>query len=286
MKTPPFAYARATELDEALEMLDDAGEDAKLLAGGQSLVPLLAYRLARPTHLVDIGRIEGLDGLRESADGLTVGALVTHAELESQVGLPSRWQALTEAAALIGHYPIRVRGTIGGSLAHADPAAELPVVAMALGADLLVRSVDGDREIAVEDFLYGPFMTVLEPNEMVVGVRFRPADAARRSAFDEFSTRHGDFASAATAVAGTFEDGVVRDVRIALGAVGPVPVRVHAAESALEGSELSTPDIAAAARLAMEACNPAGDARASGEFRRELVEVLVGRALRRLREMS
>jgi CO/xanthine dehydrogenase FAD-binding subunit len=157
---------------------------------------------------------------------------------------------------------------------------------MALGADLLVRSVDGDREVAVEDFLYGPFMTVLEPNEMVVGVRFRPADAARRSVFDEFSTRHGDFAFAMTAVAGTFRDGVVRDVRIALGAVGPVPVRVRAAESALEGSDLSTADIAAAARLAMEGCDPAGDARASGEFRRELIEVLVDRALRRLREMS
>lgn len=286
MKTPPFAYARASELDEALEMLDDAGEDAKLLAGGQSLLPLLAYRLARPTHLVDIGRIAGLDGLRETAGGLIVDALVTHANLESQIGLPARWRALTEAAALIGHYPIRVRGTIGGSLAHADPAAELSVVATALGADLLVRSIGSSREIAVEDFFYGPYMTVLEPNEMVVGVRFRPADVARRSAFDEFSTRHGDFAFASTAVAATFEDGVARDVRIALGAVGPVPVRAVAAETALEGSSMSGPEIDAAAQLAMNNCEPAGDARASGEFRRELIEVLVARSLRRLKEME
>ncbi|MFI6833626.1 FAD binding domain-containing protein [Kribbella sp. NPDC050241] len=287
MKPPPFAYARPAELDEALELLDDAGEDAKLIAGGQSLMPLLAYRLARPSHLVDIGRIEGLDTVEQVNGGLAVGALVRHAQLERRVDLPAPWHALTEAAGLIGHYPIRVQGTFGGSMAHADPAAELPVVATALGADFVVRSRSGNRTIPVEEFFAGPFMTVVEPDEVLVRVDFRPAPAGRRSVFEEFSIRHGDFATAAVAVALVLdEDGCARDVRIALGAVGPLPARAAEAEAALEGSPLRDSDLAAAGRLAAETCEPYGEARNSADFRHELVDVLVRRALRRVKETA
>ena len=285
MKPPPFAYARATALDEALELLEDAGEEAKLLAGGQSLIPLLAFRLARPTHVIDIARLPGLDAVDVVDGGLHIGTLVTHAHLERSVHLPPPWRALTECAGLIGHYPIRIRGTVGGSMAHADPAAELPVVATALGADFVVRSRAGSRRIPVAEFFSGPFTTALEDGEMIVRIEFAPAPAGRRSAFEEFATRNGDFAFAAAAVALTLDgEGRAHDVRIALGGVGPTPIRARQAEAALEGSALGRADITAAARLSSEACSPAADARASADFRRELVQVLVERALRRLEE--
>lgn len=284
MKPPPFAYARASELEEALELLAEAGEDAKLLAGGQSLVPLLGVRLSRPTHLVDITRLPGLDVVSFTEDGgLAVGALVTHAQLERMFDIGPAWRVLAEGAGLIGHYPIRVRGTAGGSFAHADPSAELPVVATALGADFVVRSSSGSRRIPVEQFFTGPFTTALEVDEMIVRVEFAPAPVARRSAFEEFSTRHGDFASASVAVALIQDEaGHVHDAKIAVGAVGPTPLRALEAEAALHGSSLGETDIHTAGRLARDVCSSGGDGRADGEFRRDLVEALITRALRRL----
>lgn len=284
MKPPPFAYARPAALDEALELLAEAGEDAKLLAGGQSLLPLLGLRLARPTHLVDITRLPGLDAVEEGPDGgLAVGALVTHAQLERAAGIGPPWKALTESAALIGHYPIRVRGTAGGSFAHADPSAELPVVATALDAEIIVRSSTASRRIPVGEFFAGPFTTSLDYDEMVVRIEFPAPPVGRRSGFGEFATRHGDFATASVAVALTPDaEGRLHDVRIAVGAVGPMPLRAHQAENALEGRAPRWPDIVDACRLVAEVCNSDGDGQADLRFRRELVQVLVEQVLRRL----
>lgn len=284
MKPPPFAYARPTELDEALQLLADAGEDAKLLAGGQSLLPLLGLRLARPTHLVDVTRLPGLGTIAATDDGgLALGALVTHAQLERAVGVGRPWRALIESAGQIGHYPIRVRGTAGGSFAHADPSSELPVVATALDAEIVVRSAATSRRIPAGELFTGPFTTSLEDDEMIVRIEFPAAPAERRSAFAEFATRHGDFATASAAVALTPDGaGRVHDVRIAVGAVGPTPLRAPEAESALEGTSPRWADVTAAARLAAEVCSPGGAGQGDVRFRRELVQVLVERVLRRL----
>lgn len=285
MKPPPFAYARAESLDHALTLLDEAGEDAKVLAGGQSLVPLLAYRLARPTHLIDIGRLPGLDTMRSDDTGLVVGGLVRHHELERSAGLSGPWRVLREAAGLIGHHPIRIRGTFAGSVAHADPAAELPVAATALDASFTVRSTGGDRVIPAAEFFVGPFMTVLEPAEIVVDGRFPAPPAGMRSAFAEFSPRAGDFAFVSVAVAVALDDGDrVRHARIVLGCVGALPLRASEAEDELMGSALTEQVIDDAARAAAAGCDPVDGPHASATFRRELVAVLVGRTLRRLRE--
>ena len=295
MKPPPFAYARATGVPEALALLRDAGEDAKILAGGQSLVPLMAYRLARPSHLVDIGRITTHRYVRGDGGGLRVGALVRHLELERATGLTGPWQALREAAGRIGHHPVRVRGTCGGSLAHADPSAELPVVAAALDASVTLQSADGTRTVPAAEFFLAPFITALEPDEMLVEVAFPAPPPGLRSVFEEFQVHSGDFALASAAVAVALDgDGVATHVRVALGSVGPVPVRAKEAEEALTGGRLTDRAAAEAARLAASAAGAAaGSSAASGEvpgggadFRRELVRTLVTRALDRLKEKS
>lgn len=285
MKPAPFAYAAAGTLDEAVELLTDAGEEAKLLAGGQSLLPLLAFRLARPSHIIDIGAVEGLDSIDEHPGGLRVGALVRHATLE-QADLGGRWNALREAASLIGHLPIRVRGTFGGSLAHADPAGELGVVVAALDAAIVLKSTRGLRTVPAGEFFLAPLTTAAAADEMVVEARFPAPGVGFRSAFEEFSPRAGDFAYASVAAGCRLEhDRSAHDVRIALGSVGPTPVRARQAEQALSGSTLNDAAIAECARLAAGACDPAaGDWHADGTYRRALVAHLVQRALQRLRE--
>lgn len=283
MKPPPFAYARPETLDEALDMIIEAGDEAKFIAGGQSLLPLLSYRLARPTHLVDIGRLAGLDRIDRTSGGLALGGLVRHARLEGSAELAGPWRAIREAAAQIGHLPIRERGTIGGSIAHADPSAELPVVASALDAAFVLRSAAGTRTVPAAGFFTGPFMTVIEPTEVLVRIDFPAPPPGLRSAFEEFTARSGDFALASAAVAvATGEDGVVRQVRIVLGSVGPTPVRALDAEASLDGAALNPGAAALAARVAAAEIHPGEDAFAGPEFRRELVETLVMRALTRL----
>ncbi|MFI0407467.1 FAD binding domain-containing protein [Actinomadura sp. 3N508] len=283
MKPPPFAYARAATLDEALTLVTEAGDEAKLLAGGQSLLPLLSYRLARPTHLVDIGRLPGLDGIDRSGGGLAIGGLARHTAVERSAELAGPWRAIREAASLIGHLPIRERGTFGGSLAHADPSAELPVVAVALDAEFVLRSAAGTRNVPAAEFFTGPFMTVIDPAEVLVRAEFPVPPPGLRSAFEEFTARSGDFALVSAAVAlAPGEDGTARHVRIALGSVGPVPVRAREAEAALDGAALTPDAAAAAARIAATEADPGEDAFAGAAFRRDLVAVLVERALTRL----
>ena len=276
MKPPPFAYTRAESAEQAVSLLAEAGEDAKVIAGGQSLVPLLNFRLARPSVLVDVNPLSELDYIRVggNGDGLAVGALCRHLSLERNGELGGPWKAVAEAVPLIGHYPIRVRGTVGGSIAHADPAAELPVIALAYDGDLEVLGPHGRRTIPAGEFFRGPFMTALAPDELLVEVRLAAPPSSARSAFEEFSERAGDFALAS--VCTVLGDGWAR---IALGGVGPTPLRAIAAEEAL----LAGAEPAEVGALAARDCDPGGDFHASAEFRKELVAELTRRALERLR---
>jgi CO/xanthine dehydrogenase FAD-binding subunit len=283
VKAPPFAYARAESLDDALALLAEAGDDAKLLAGGQSLVPLLVYRIARPSHLVDIDGVETMGDHVRTAEGLRLGALVRHERLAREAGEGAE-RVLAEAAGYVGHLPIRMRGTLGGSLAHADPAAELALALLALDAIVHVRSVSRSRDIPLEQLLLGPYTTSLEPGEAIVGVTI-PAEAReRRGAFAEFAVRSGDFALAAAAVVLTWDGARATNARVALGAVDATPIRVTAAESLLEGAELSDEAIAAAAAVAAAECDPASDPTTSATYRRTLVARLVRDVLVRVRE--
>lgn len=279
MKLPPFAYARAQTVVEALELLREAGSDAKLLAGGQSLVPLLAYRLFRPSHIVDIDAVAGLDDIAEQDGELEIGALVRHARLE-RARLNGAHVLIALAARRIGHVPIRTRGTLGGSLAHCDPAAELLVAALALDARVVVRSARGQREIATDRFLLGPFTTALETDEMIVALRIPPAAPRSYAGFREFSLRSGDFALASVGIAVAYEEDLtVSRARIVVGGVEPVPRLVDEAEEILVGAHLHADAIVAVARLAAASCEPVADSNVDVVTRRELVAALVREAL-------
>ena len=286
MKLPPFAYARAGSVDEALELLAEGGGEAKLLAGGQSLVPVLAYRLVRPTHLVDVDGLEGLDGIAELDGELEIGALVRHVQLE-RASLSGAHRLLALAASQIGHAPIRTRGTLGGSIAHADPAAELPVAALALDARVVARSLEGEREIPAAAFVLGPFTTALEPGEMIVAVRF-PAPAERSYAgFREFALRSGDFALASAGVVVEFDGGgVVSRARIVVGAVEPAPRALDEAARPLVGGRLDDGAVADAARLAAASCDPLDDRNVDSAARRDLVAAVVRDALLDIRAQA
>lgn len=285
MKPPRFGYTRAGSPEEAVALLSGAGEDAKLLAGGQSLVPLLNFRLARPSVLIDVNPLAELDFLRvgENGAGLVVGALCRQSALERSTELTGPWQAVTEAVPMIGHYPTRARGTVGGSIAHADPSAELPVLCLAFDAEIDALGPQGRRTIAASDFFRGPFSTALTPDEMLVEVRFPGPPAGARTVFEEFSERAGDFALASVCVGILVEDGLCTWARVALGGVAPTPLRATAAEQALAGSDLGDGAVAEAAGLAAGACDPRSDFHGTGEFRKELVQELTFRALARTR---
>ena len=288
LKPPPFAYASAATLDDALELLAEAGPDARPIAGGQSLMPLLAYRLARPSHLVDLGRLPDLDTIEEHPDGsLAIGALVRHQALE-RTRYSGTWAMLREAAAQVGHPPIRARGTLGGSLAHADPAAELPVAMLALDATIVTRSAHGERVIGAPAFFSGPFTTALEPGELVTGVRVPARPPRSAGAFAEFAVRAGDFALAAVAAAvGVDEAGSPTSVRVALGSVAPTPVRASGAENLILEHGLTSAAIREAATRAASEIDPLPDPTVDAITRRELVHVLVHDTLTRVaRELA
>jgi carbon-monoxide dehydrogenase medium subunit/6-hydroxypseudooxynicotine dehydrogenase subunit alpha len=283
VKPPPFEYARAGSLEEAVDLLAEWGDEAKVLAGGQSLMPLLNFRLARPSYLVDVNPLDDLASFSRDDGALSIGALCRQATVEERrEELTGPWGALGDAVPLIGHYPIRTRGTVGGSVAHADPAAELPVVCAAFEAELAASSRAGTRSIAASAFFEGPLMTTLRPDEVLVSVRLPAPPAGAVTGFEEFSERAGDFALASVCAGVGRENGRCSWARIALGGVGPVPLRAPDAERALLGSDLDDEAIAEAARLAAAGCEPSGDFHASSVFRRELVAELTSRLLQRL----
>ena len=279
MKPASFAYHRAASVGEALELLAREGEDAKVIAGGQSLVPLMAFRLARPSALIDIARISDLRYVRRDGDVLRIGALATHRDVETNAepGVLDGYAVLPRAARFIGHYPIRTRGTFGGSIAHADPTSEWCMLAMLLDAMVVVTSAQGSRIVAASDFFLGVFTTALGADELVTEVRF--TTPAPRSAIREFARRQGDFAIVAASASVELDDGVVRSARIALAGVGDAPVRAAEAEALLAGASPTEATFAEAGRAAAAGLRPPSDIHGSSDYRKQLASVLVERAL-------
>jgi carbon-monoxide dehydrogenase medium subunit len=279
VKPASFEYHRVASVEEATQLLETLGEDAKIIAGGQSLVPMMNFRLARPTALVDIARIPGLDYLKVDDGGLRIGALTTHQTVErvDDPAVLSQYSVLVRAARWIGHPPIRTRGTFGGSLAHADPAAEWCILALLLDADIVVTGPSRTRTIPAADFFVGFLQSALAPTEVIVETRFPPA--APHASFHELARRQGDFALVAAGAMVTLEGGVCRSARIALGGVGATPTRAAEAEAGMEGAPMEARVVAEAARTAAESLDPVSDIHASSNHRRRLAEVLVRRAL-------
>lgn len=280
MKLPPFAYRRVDTPHAAVEQLAQFGDDAKVLAGGQSLIPMLALRLARPAVLVDVSRVASLRFVRRDGDVLRIGALARHRDLldASIAGDDDGYGAVGRVVPLVGHEPIRTRGTFGGSLAHADPAAEWPLLAVLLDAELVLLGPAGRRMVPAAAFLKGYFSTALEPDELLVEARFpRPW---RGTAVQEHTRRHGDFAVVSAAAAVDVDaDGRCIAARAALGAVADVPLRIADAERVLVGSRLEDEALGEAAAIAGGAIDPSSDVHASGAHRRRLAAVLLRRAL-------
>ncbi|MEA3020306.1 MAG: aerobic carbon-monoxide dehydrogenase medium subunit [Actinomycetota bacterium] len=270
MKPPPFLYLAPTSLDEAIAALAEHGEDAKVLAGGQSLIPLLSLRLARPTALIDLNGVAELSSI--AMNGSTaIGAMTRHRAIERSAEVAGRVPLLSAAVPYIGHAAIRSRGTIGGSLSHADPAAELPAVALALDATFEVRSTRGSRTITAADFFAGYFTTSLEPDEVLVQVTFPNAAPGTGVSVQEMARRHGDFAMVAVA-ASVAPDG---DTRIALINMADRPVRATEAEAAAKAGAPMEEIVA----LATRGLEPVSDLHASAAYRRHVAGVLVRRAL-------
>jgi carbon-monoxide dehydrogenase medium subunit len=281
MKLPPFDYAAPANVDEALDLLAEHGDEASVLAGGQSLIPLLALRLARPSVVVDINGLGELDGISTSNGSVTVGALTREHVAEDSETLAEKVPLLVAALPYIGHEAIRSRGTIGGSLAHADPAAELPAVALALDAEFVVRSRSGERTVAAADWFEGYLTTARRPEELLVEVRFPAAAPGTATAFEEVARRHGDFAIVAVAASLTVADGAIADARVALAGAADVPVRAGDAEKVLVGQKPSEELFDAAARQAADALDPPADLHGSSAYRKKVATALVRRALRK-----
>ncbi|MFL6199083.1 MAG: FAD binding domain-containing protein [Thermoanaerobaculia bacterium] len=285
MKPAPFEYLAPDSLDAALDLLARSGGEAKLLAGGQSLIPVMNFRLAQPTLLVDLNRLRGLDYLREDAGGLRIGAMTRQRRLERDPLVARLAPLLSEAVPFIAHPQIRNRGTVGGSLAHADPAAELPAVAVALDARFRLQRAGGERWVEARDFFAGLFTTVLEPDEMLVEVALPPPPPNTGWAFLEVARRHGDYAQVGIAARVSLDEaGLCREARLVYLSVGDGPVEAREAARMLAGTDLSDEAIAAAAdKASRDEMDPTGDIHASADFKRHLARVLTGRALRRAR---
>ncbi|MFQ5662619.1 MAG: FAD binding domain-containing protein [Terriglobia bacterium] len=280
MKPPPFDYFAPSTTEEAISLLGEYAERAKILAGGQSLVPLLNFRLARPQVLVDINRIQQLSYIVESEEGLRIGALTRHRALETSPLVQAKCPILAFAARFIGHLAIRNRGTFGGSLAHADPAAEFPVVLAALGSRISLRSPRGERSLSPEEFFLSYLTTALQPPEILVEAWVPTLGPRTGWGFQELALQQGAFALVAVAALITLDErGVCREARIALGSVAPVPVRAKAAENLLRGEKPNPKLLAEAARLVTEVTEPTTDIHASAEYRTAMAEVYARRAL-------
>lgn len=278
MKPPPFEYHRAKNVAEVLGGLRGLDGDVKLLAGGQSLVPMLNFRLARPDHLIDLNDVTELDHVRVCDGAIEIGALTRHHQVATDSKIIAALPVLAHGAASIGHFAIRQRGTLGGSLAHADPAAQLPLLAVALDAVLLCRSDDGQREVRAGDFFRSIMTTALGPREILVGARFPKMPPRMGWGFEIFSQRHGDFAIVAVVLLlGLDEAGRVSDLRLAAGGVAATPVRFDEVTGQFIGRapDEDWPD--ALADAIQDACE-IEETRIPAVFRKELVHALTRRA--------
>ncbi|WP_142846752.1 xanthine dehydrogenase family protein subunit M [Telmatospirillum sp. J64-1] len=282
MKLPSFEYACPATLAEAVRILADHEGEAKVISGGQSLMPVLAFRLAAPSVLVDLRNVPGLDRITITENGVHLGARVRWCDIESHDGLRKAHPLLVQGISHVAHYQIRNRGTVGGSLAHADPAAEMPGLAVACDAEISVQGVAGSRLIKAADFFDGALSTVLEFDEIITGIRFPAWPSGRRWAFEEFARRRGDFAMAGVAL--HFDlDAAGRACNAHVGVIGVCshPCRLTAVEEVINGNVVEEDLVAAAAKAASEAvaADVTGDMHASAEYRQALIGVLVERAL-------
>ena len=280
MKPAPFQYHAPTTIDEAVRTLAEvAGEDGRVLAGGQSLVPIMAFRLARPGHLVDINGVAALRRLAVDGDRLSIGACVRHAAFHKPVVDGPLGRLLATVVRHIAHYPIRTRGTFCGSIAHADPASEWCAVAAAFDADMIARRAGGTRTIPAQDFFRGIMTTALDEDEILVEVRLPILPADTRFGFYEFNRRAGDFALAMALVTYRVEDGMISAARVAVGGVESQPRRIAQAEQALAGRPPDRAAFEAAAAAVAAAVDPLDDATTSASYRRDLAQTVTRRAL-------
>jgi len=280
MKPAPFVRHVPRTLDEALKILAEvAPQEGRVLAGGQSLVPIMAFRLAKPAHLVDINEVEGLNRVSNDGKVLSIGACVRHAAFHKAVVPGPTGKLLAHVARHIAHYPIRVRGTFCGSLAHADPASEWCLVAATLDATIVARSTRGERLIAAKDFFAGIMATALTEDELLAEARLPLLPGNAKFGFNEFSRRAGDFAMAAALVTYRLQDGKIADVHVGLGGAEARPRRIAAAEAALNGKPPDDASFRAAAEAAAKAIEPLTDHQTDAAYRRDLVRAVVRRAL-------
>jgi CO/xanthine dehydrogenase FAD-binding subunit len=276
MKPAPFEYSAPTTLTEAISLLSQLGERARPLAGGQSLVPLMNFRLLRPSHLVDLNGVQELNYLRVDHGELRVGAITRQRQLELSPEVAKCWPLLRDATRYIGHVQIRNRGTVGGSLAHAFPSAELPVAMVALDASFVLCTSTGQRTVRAEDFFLSYMTTVLQPHELLVEIRVPALPPLTGWSFQEVSRRHGDFALAGVAALITLDTGIITRSRLTF--TGATPLRAQTAETLLLGQKPSETLFREAARQATEGLEQDADIHASAEYRREACEVLARRA--------
>lgn len=280
MKPAPFIRHVPRTLDEALKILSQvAPQDGRVLAGGQSLVPIMAFRLAKPAHLVDINEVEGLDRIASDGKVLAIGARVRHAAFHTSVVDNPLGKLLSFVARHIAHYPIRMRGTFCGSLAHADPSSEWCLTAATLDATLIAKSARGERPIAAKDFFTGIMSTALAEDELLCEARLPLLPADAKFGFNEFSRRAGDFAMAAALVTYRLQSGRIADAHVGVGGAEPSPRRIAQAEAALNGKPSGDETFRAAADAAADAIDPLEDHQTTGEYRRDLVRAVVRRAL-------
>lgn len=281
MKSPPFEYVRARSVDEACDLLHSHGEGAKLIAGGQSLVPMMAFRLLRPSWLIDVNEIAALKFVSPEAEAVRIGAATRQCVLTRDADLARRLPLVRQALAWVGHVQTRNRGTMGGSLVHADPSAELPLAALVLGAELALRSKSGRRTVAADTFFSGPMMTAIRPDECLEEIRW-PIWPERRtgSAFVEVSRRHGDFAIVAAAAQVAVDDsGRCTRVSFGIGGAGPAPVAFPKLAARLVGTGLENDAVQSAVHEAAAALEPGTDTHATAAYRRHLARVLAARVL-------
>ena len=281
MKPAKFNYHSPTSIDDALTILERYQGDARPLAGGQSLVPMMNFRLATPAAIVDLNRIPGLAGIEEADGVVRIGAMARQRQIEFAPLLRGKLPLLNEAMRWVGHLPTRTRGTIGGSIAHADPSAEIPMVLQALDGEVVARGPQGERRVEASELFTAPLTTSLMPDEILTEVRFPVMPTGAGYAIEEFARRKGDFAIAAIAVMLMRDGERCTTARLATAGIGPIPARLREAEAILEERGLGEAAIAAAAEKAAELVEPMSDQNGSAEFRRHLTAVLTRRAVQR-----